>query len=48
MDEKDGFLLDRGFQVDSGLTLAGEYTEDSSINGFMLSREKATKEVMCA
>jgi phytoene dehydrogenase-like protein len=29
-----------------GLVLAGEYTEDSSINGSMLSREKATGEVL--
>jgi phytoene dehydrogenase-like protein len=31
-----------------GLFLAGEYTEDSSINGSMLSGEKAAKEVMRA
>jgi phytoene dehydrogenase-like protein len=29
-----------------GLTLAGEYTEDSSINGSMLSGEKAAEEVL--
>lgn len=29
-----------------GLVLAGEYTEDSSINGSMLSGEKAAREVM--
>lgn len=29
-----------------GLVLAGEYTEDSSINGSMLSGEKAAKEVL--
>ena len=29
-----------------GLTLAGEYTQDSSINGSMLSGEKAAREVM--
>lgn len=55
-DEKDGFLLDCGFQVyftsypvataTPGLTLAGEYTEDSSINGSMLSGEKAAGEVL--
>ncbi len=54
--EKNGFLLDRGFQVyftsypvataTPGLTLAGEYTEDSSINGSMLSGEKAAGEVL--
>ena len=31
-----------------GLVLAGEYTEDSSINGSMLSGEKAAEEVMRA
>jgi phytoene dehydrogenase-like protein len=31
-----------------GLVLAGEYTEDSSINGSMLSGEKAAEEVMHA
>ncbi len=31
-----------------GLALAGEYTEDSSINGAMLSGEKAAQEVMHA
>jgi hypothetical protein len=31
-----------------GLVLAGEYTEDSSINGSMLSGEKAAQEVMSA
>ena len=31
-----------------GLVLAGEYTEDSSINGAMLSGEKAAEEVMRA
>ncbi len=31
-----------------GLTLAGEYTEDSSINGSMLSGEKAAREVVRA
>ena len=31
-----------------GLLLAGEYTEDSSINGSMLSGEKAAEEVMHA
>jgi phytoene dehydrogenase-like protein len=84
-DEKDGFLLDRGFQVyftshpgadfrplalrripygqfaqppgihsrppdnrtqTPGFVLAGEYTEDSSINGSMLSGEKAAGAVM--
>jgi hypothetical protein len=29
-----------------GLFLAGEYTEDSSINGSMLSGEKAALEVL--
>ncbi|MDQ3794866.1 MAG: FAD-dependent oxidoreductase, partial [Actinomycetota bacterium] len=29
-----------------GLFLAGEYTEDSSINGSMLSGEKAAREVL--
>jgi len=29
-----------------GLVLAGEYTEDSSINGSMLSGEKAAREVI--
>lgn len=29
-----------------GLVLAGEYTEDSSINGSMLSGEKAAQEVL--
>ena len=66
-DEKDGFLLDRGFQVyftaypvarrhldhenrmsTPGLVFAGEYTEDSSINGSMLSGEKAAEGVMHA
>jgi protoporphyrinogen oxidase len=32
----------------TGLVLAGEYTEDSSINGSMLSGEKAAEEVMRA
>jgi phytoene dehydrogenase-like protein len=31
-----------------GLVLAGEYTEDSSINGSMFSGEKAAEEVMHA
>lgn len=31
-----------------GLVLAGEYTEDSSINGSMLSGEKAAEEAMRA
>jgi hypothetical protein len=31
-----------------GLVLAGEYTEDSSINGSMLSGEKAAGAVMRA
>ena len=31
-----------------GLVLAGEYTEDSSINGAMLSGEKAAEEAMRA
>ena len=29
-----------------GLVLAGDYTEDSSINGSMLSGEKAAREVL--
>ncbi len=32
--------------VEPNLFLAGEYTEDSSINGSMLSGEKAAREVL--
>jgi phytoene dehydrogenase-like protein len=38
--------LPRNRTATSGLFLAGEYTEDSSINGSMLSGEKAAREVL--
>jgi uncharacterized protein with NAD-binding domain and iron-sulfur cluster len=49
-DEFGGWvrLVPENFIDTPGLVLAGEYTEDSSINSSMLSGEKAAKEAMRA